>query len=210
MQSMTPAMMAPATAAMMVAMMLPSVAPAVWRYHRHLRAMRVRRAVRQAALLTIGYAGVWCVIGLALAASNTALSPARMASPTDSLVAPWMVGTVIVCAGLIQRSRWKAHQLARCRHARAEPRAVRETVMMALVDGCRLGVACGRSCAAPMAVLFVAGLMDARMMLVITAAITAERVAPDGARMARLTGAIAVIAGVVMCLQAVDASLLLS
>jgi predicted metal-binding membrane protein len=55
-----------------------------------------------------------------------------------------------------------------------------------------------------MAVLFVAGLMDARMMVVITAAITVERVAPEGARVARLTGALALVAGSVMCARAID------
>jgi predicted metal-binding membrane protein len=52
-----------------------------------------------------------------------------------------------------------------------------------------------------MALLLVAGLTDARMMVVITAAITAERVAPGGARVARLTGALAVVAGLVMCMR---------
>jgi len=38
--------------------------------------------------------------------------------------------------------------------------------------------------------------------MVITAAITGERVAPGGARIARVTGAVALAAGVVMCLRA--------
>jgi hypothetical protein len=57
-----------------------------------------------------------------------------------------------------------------------------------------------------MTVLFVAGFMDARMMVVITAAITAERVAPSGVRVARLTGALALIAGLVMCVRAIGAT----
>jgi predicted metal-binding membrane protein len=52
-----------------------------------------------------------------------------------------------------------------------------------------------------MVVLLVAGLTDTRMMVVITAAITAERVAPAGARIARLTGALALVAGLVMCVR---------
>jgi predicted metal-binding membrane protein len=47
--------------------------------------------------------------------------------------------------------------------------------------------------------LLAMGLMDARMMVAITAAITAERVALGGARIARMTGALALAAGVVMC-----------
>jgi predicted metal-binding integral membrane protein DUF2182 len=63
------------------------------------------------------------------------------------------------------------------------------------------------SCAAPMAVLFVAGLMDPRMMVVITAAITAERVAPGGARIARVTGALALVVGLAICVRAMEARL---
>jgi hypothetical protein len=44
--------------------------------------------------------------------------------------------------------------------------------------------------------------MDAPMMLVITAAISAERVTPSGERIARLTGAVALIVGLIMCVRA--------
>ena len=71
--------------------------------------------------------------------------------------------------------------------------------MISWLRGCRLGVDCCLSCAAPVAVLYVAGLMDVGMMMLITAAITAERVAPGGARIARLTGGVALMAGLLMC-----------
>lgn len=205
------AMSALMTAAMMVAtmvaMMLPSFAPTLWRHHRHLRAMRAPRAGRRSALFAAGYASVWAAIGLALFAASAALSPMGMASPADPPLAPWAAGAVVLCAGALQRSRWKAKQLLRCREACAAARGAQRNVVSAWRDGCRLGVACGLSCAAPMAVLFVAGLMDARMMMVIGAAITAERVAPAGARIARLTGALALVAGSVMCARAIEVAM---
>ena len=63
-------MMALTTVAMMVAMMLPSVAPAVWRHHRHLRAMRTPHAAQRTMLLAAGYASVWTAIGLAMFGMN--------------------------------------------------------------------------------------------------------------------------------------------
>jgi predicted metal-binding membrane protein len=75
--------------------------------------------------------------------------------------------------------------------------------MMAWRRGFEFGVDCALSCAGPMAVLCVAGLMDMRMMLVITLAITAERVASAGPRIARLTGVAALIVGSVMFLAAI-------
>jgi predicted metal-binding membrane protein len=190
-------------AAMMVAMMLPSVTPTLWRHHRHLRATRMPRAGQRTMLFAAGYASVWAAIGLALFATSAALSPMGMASPADPPVAPWAAGAVVLCAGALQRSRWKAKQLLRCREACAAARGVPRFVISAWRDGCRLGVACALSCAAPMAVLFVTGLMNARMMVAITAAITAERLAPAGARIARLTGTLALAAGSAMCVRAI-------
>jgi hypothetical protein len=45
-----------------------------------------------------------------------------------------------------------------------------------------------------------------RLMMVVTAGITAERVTPAGARIARLTGALGLIAGAVMCVRATSGS----
>jgi predicted metal-binding membrane protein len=200
MPMMSPSMTALMTVAMMVAMMLPSIAPTLWRYHRHLRAMRMPLAGQRTTLFAVGYASVWTTIGLALFAMSAELSPMGMTAPTDPPFASW-AGVAILCVGALQRSRWKAKQLVRCRQACLTSRAVPARVMTAWRDGCRLGVDCGLSCAAPMVVLLVAGLTDTRMMVVITAAITAERVAPAGARIARLTGALALVAGLVMCVR---------
>jgi predicted metal-binding membrane protein len=46
----------------------------------------------------------------------------------------------------------------------------------------RFGLHCGLSCANLTAILLVAGVMDLRAMTVVTAAITAERLAPTGER----------------------------
>jgi predicted metal-binding membrane protein len=192
MSMMSPTMMALMTVAMMVAMMLPSLAPTLWRYHRHLRTTRTTRAAERTTLFAIGYASLWTTIAIAMSAL-----PA-------SHLARWTAGAIVLAAGVVQRSRWKARQLLRCRNA-----CITETptnVMTSWREGCRFGVDCCLSCAAPMAALFAGGLMDTRTMLLITAAITAERVARDGARIARLTGSLAVIAGVVMFVRALGGS----
>lgn len=184
MRMLSPITTALMTAAMMVAMMLPSFAPTLWHYHRH-----ARGAVRHTILFALGYAGVWSTLGLAMSAL-----PA-------SGIALWLAGAIVVFAGALQCSRWKARQLQRCHHACVTALPAPKKLISALHDGLRLGVHCGSSCAAPMAVLLVAGIMDLRAMLIITAAITAERVAPSGERVARLTGVLALIAGFLMCLN---------
>ena len=49
-----------------------------------------------------------------------------------------------------------------------------------------------------MTILLVTGVMDLRAMAVVTAAMTLERLAPDGDRVARAIGAIAVGAGLLL------------
>ena len=56
--------------------------------------------------------------------------------------------------------------------------------------GLRLGLHCSRYCAGLMAILLVIGVMDLRAMAVVAAAITVERLAPAGERVARAIGAV--------------------
>jgi predicted metal-binding membrane protein len=53
-----------------------------------------------------------------------------------------------------------------------------------------------------MAILLVIGVMDLRAMAVVTAAITIERLAPAGERVARAIGAVVVGAGLLLIAQA--------
>jgi predicted metal-binding membrane protein len=53
-----------------------------------------------------------------------------------------------------------------------------------------------------MVILLVIGVMDLRAMAVVAAAITVERLAPTGERVARITGAVAVGAGLFLIARA--------
>ena len=53
-----------------------------------------------------------------------------------------------------------------------------------------------------MAILLVIGVMDLRVMAVVAAAITVERLAPAGAHIARATGVITVAAGLFLIARA--------
>jgi predicted metal-binding membrane protein len=68
--------------------------------------------------------------------------------------------------------------------------------------GLRLGIHCSYSSAGLTAILLVVGGMELRVMLAVTAAITVERLAPDGARVARSIGAIVIGAGVILIARA--------
>jgi predicted metal-binding membrane protein len=68
--------------------------------------------------------------------------------------------------------------------------------------GLRLGLHCSGCCANLMAILLVIGVMDLGAMAVVMAAITVERLAPAGERVARATGAAAVGAGLLLIARA--------
>jgi predicted metal-binding membrane protein len=72
-------------------------------------------------------------------------------------------------------------------------------------SGLRLGLHCAGSCAGLMAVLLVAGVMDMGAMILMTAAVGAERLAPPELRVERVAGAIAIAAGLAMLAAAIGA-----
>ena len=68
--------------------------------------------------------------------------------------------------------------------------------------GLRLGLQCCACCGNLMLILLLAGVMDLTAMTAMTAAITLERVAPAGLRVARAVGLVAVVAGVLLIARA--------
>jgi predicted metal-binding membrane protein len=107
---------------------------------------------------------------------------------------------VVSIAGALQFTAWKAHALACCRAAPG--RALPANAGTALGHGLRLGLHCVSCCGNLTAVLLVVGVMDLRAMALVTAAITAERLASDGERVARVIGTVVIGAGVWLIAQA--------
>jgi predicted metal-binding membrane protein len=102
---------------------------------------------------------------------------------------------VVLVAGCLQFTRWKAHHLACCRDV---PGNGTTDAATAFRHGLRFGFHCSHCCAGPMAILLVVGVMDLRAMALVAAAITAERLSPDGEGVARAIGAAAVGAGLLL------------
>ncbi|MCL6467947.1 MAG: DUF2182 domain-containing protein, partial [Ralstonia sp.] len=81
-------------------------------------------------------------------------------------------------------------------------RAVQTPGRTAWQFGLCLGLRCAGSCAGLTAILLVTGVMDLRAMAAVSAAITLERLAPAGQRMARCIGVAAIGAGLLLMLRA--------
>lgn len=192
---------------MMTAMMLPSLIPMLWRYRQSVGGA----GASPSALLTIpvgaGYFLIWTLLGVAIYLSGAAIMAATMRYPALAGVTPIAIGLVVLTAGVLQFTKWKAHHLAccrdgRCRGSRDCGHASPPTALTALRQGLRLGLHCTQCCAGLTAALIVIGLMDVPAMIAVTAGITLERLAPAGERVARIIGVIVIAAGLFVTLRA--------
>lgn len=183
---------------MMIAMMLPSLVPMLWRYRQVVRGTSEVRLGRLTALVGIGYFFVWTLLGVAVFPSGIALAAAEMQLPALSRAVPFAVGVVVVIAGVLQFTAWKARHLACCRGAVTQAPALPADSVTAWQYGLRLGLHCVHCCAGLMAVLLVIGVMDLRAMALIAVAITAERLASEGTRVAQAIGATLVMTGLLL------------
>ena len=187
---------------MMAAMMLPSLAPMLWRYRQRLEKAPETLRGRLTALVGLGYFFVWTLLGLAVFAVGVAVAAIEMGQPVLARAVPIAAGLVVLMAGALQFSKWKAHHLACCRESPRRDCVLPAHAGAAWRQGVHFGLHCSLSCANLTAILLVIGVMDLGAMAAVTAAITAERLAPAGDDLARATGFIVLAAGLILIARA--------
>lgn len=179
---------------MTLAMMLPALVPML-------------RRCRRPVVAGIGYLLVWSLVGAAVFAAGAALAALEMRQTAMARAVPLAGGVIVLLAGLFQFTRWKARGLARCRrtlrHTEQTCHELSSDFGAVWRHGLRLGLLCTGCCANLMAVLLVIGVMDLRAMTIVTAAVSLERLAPAGQRLARATGAVIAAAGAVLIARAI-------
>jgi len=127
-----------------------------------------------------------------------------MRLPALARAVPFAAGGVVLVSGALQLTDWKTRCLACCRDAPGRDRTLPADAGTAWRHGLRLRLHCSRCCGGLMAVLLAVGVMDLRAMAVVTAAITAERLAPAGERVARAVGIAAIGTGFLLIARAAD------
>jgi predicted metal-binding membrane protein len=212
---------------MMVAMMLPALMPMLWRYRQVVGDRIVARTGDSRAgsawasgvragdgwtggaridwltvLVAGGYFFVWTLLGMAIFPLGATLAALEMQQPQLARAVPTVVGVVVLIMGFLQLTAWKARQLSCCREAPGRCHTLSADAGTAWRHGLSLGLQCSRCCGGLMVVLLAVGVMDLRAMTLVTAAITVERLAPAGERVARAIGVAVVGVGLLLIVRA--------
>jgi predicted metal-binding membrane protein len=153
------------------------------------------RLGRLTMVVALAYFSVWAGSGAVIFPFGLALAMIEMQQPALARAVPLAVGVSVLIAGALQLTSWKAHRLQCCRGTLERKRALAADHGAAWRHGLRLGFQCVSCCAGLTLALLVLGVMDLRVMAAATIAITLERLAPAGLRLARAMGAVLVVTG---------------
>lgn len=167
-------------ALMMIAMMLPSVAPTVLAFA---EVNRRRRAQRSPAVPTgvflAGYLAAWAGFSVAATLAQKALHEAALMSPAMMARSRAFAGVVLIATGAFQWTPLKQACLARCRSPFSFVLAHwRDGIAGAFKVGLVHGSYCVGCCALLMALLFVNGVMNVGWMVLVSAFVLVEKLAP--------------------------------
>ena len=182
--------------AMMVPMMLPSLVPMLLRYRRSVQDADGISLDGLTALVGVGYFAVWAVLGTAAIAAGAGGMAAELRWGGMAEWRPAAAGVVLLVAGRVQLTAWKARQLADWRDGTGGGSPLAPNALGAWRHGLRLGARCSLACGSLMLALLAIGMMDLVAMAAVTIAISAERLAPSPLGVARLAGAAIVAVGV--------------
>ncbi len=188
---------------MMVAMMLPALVPALADYRREVSRGDWRGLGGLTTLAAAGYFSLWAVFGVVAYLIGLSVAAAEMRSSALAQWAPLATGIVVLLAGAIQFTRWKARQLEHCREGLACVGQPSRHGWSTYRQGIGFGVHCALCCSGFMLVLLVTGMMELVTTAVLSMAITAERLAPWPQGATRAVGAVLLGAGLLLLARAV-------
>lgn len=185
-------------ATMTPAMMLPALAPMLWRERRSLTLHSGWLII----LSAVGYFSAWLLAGVLLFPIGAAVASLAVRVPLIARAAPLATGLIVVVAGVLQCSAWKANRLHACHSIRHCQMTSPVDALAAWRSGVRFAVRCASCCGNWLAVLLATGVMDREATLIVSVAIAVERMAASRGRLVRLVGVSSVAAGVMLIARA--------
>jgi predicted metal-binding membrane protein len=176
-------------AVMMIGMMLPSAAPAVFLYASVVRRnAESERVLARVFAFAAGYVVVWIIFSLMATALQLGLTKASLLSPMMELRGRWFGGGLVLMAGAYQFTPWKRKCLECCRSPVDHTGAFQ--------SGLRNGLSCLGCCWALMLLLFVGGVMNLWWLAVLTIFVVLEKRTAHWSKGPRLSGVLLLAAGV--------------
>ena len=170
---------------MMAAMMFPSIVPMVLAFASIQQRRRARGAVHDSvstATFVAGYLLSWTVFGIAAYAAFTWVRSLSIGALSWSQDGRYLAGGALVAAAIYQLTPTKNACLRRCRGpVEFVLEHWREGQLGALRMGAAHGAWCVGCCWMLMVALFALGLMSITWMIVLAAAIAAEKLLPSPA-----------------------------
>src|SRR5579863_6772379 len=183
---------------MMVAMMLPTAAPAVDVFGGFARKrMSVIGSAPPISLFALGYVAIWTGYSVAAAAGQVALSHALLLGPTLQSTSVALSAAILLLAGIFQFTSFKDACLTQCRSPFPFFLAKwRDGNFGAFALGMEHGSYCVGCCWALMGLMFVFGAMNLLWMGALSLFMLAEKIAPANWHLNRGAGVVLILCGV--------------
>jgi len=183
---------------MMLAMMLPTAAPAIFTYgamSRRFAAKGVSSA--SAAIFTLGYAAIWTGFSIAATALHLTLENFTPLTGMMAVTSSVFGGSLLVVAGFYQMSPLKNACLHKCQSPLMFfARNWRKGRLGAFRMGLSHGIYCLGCCWVLMGLLFYGGVMELRWIVGIALYVAVEKLIPTRRRVSKFTGLLLVGWGV--------------
>jgi predicted metal-binding membrane protein len=183
-------------AVMMLAMMLPTVAPSAAVFSMLSARREPQRSGRTTALYVAGYAAVWIAYAAPAALLQWVLTHALLLDAMARSSSTLLSAAILLAAGAYQFTPLKTACLSKCRAPLGYFMAKwRDGARGALELGVQHGSYCVGCCWALMTVMFVVGAMNLAWMGLLALLLLGEKVIPAAWRFDRLVGLTLVLAG---------------
>jgi predicted metal-binding membrane protein len=188
-------------AIMMVAMMLPSAAPAILLAAALMRQRGGNRIFGPTGVFALGYLVIWFGFSLIATALQWGLDRVGLLSAGMASGNATLAGVLLIVAGLYQWTPLKQSCLGACRSPFQQlAKYWRYGTFGPILAGARHGFLCLGCCWMLMAVLFVGGLMNVLWIAALAFLVLIEKLLSVGPRVSRLTGmAFLVWGAIVLC-----------
>jgi predicted metal-binding membrane protein len=185
-------------AIMMMAMMLPSAAPAILLAAALMAQRNGNRLLGPAGLFVLGYLLAWLGFSLIATVLQFGLDRAELLSADMASANTKLAAVLLIVAGIYQWTPWKQACLVQCRSpAEQLTRFWRQGTSGPLRAGVMHGLFCLGCCWLLMALLFVGGLMNLLWIAALALLVLLEKLLPGGPRVSRLTGIALIVWGAV-------------